>query len=414
MYEVVIIGAGISGLYSAKLLLEKGITDICIIDKSNKIGGLIDTRFKNIKGRQSVKYEAGPAVLYSYQKNMLRLIEEYDISMFKIKLKHNSIIYHCENGYHQKMITKRPYYLFKKVFSFIKSNDKQEMRKYSFYQVCQLVLGNEKTNFLQLCYGFNLDFKEGNAVSTMKNIENEILNSKEMYFFKNGYQDVVDNLYDTIKSQIDVFLDQEIESFTSDENNVRIFIKNHPSIMTKKLICTIPKESLLKLKNTFSFKEQQLLDSVKGGSLCRLFVQFDMTKKKNLWLKDIEVSRVDNPLGFIIPIKKNVGLFQISYTDWFLADYWGKLNNNQWKELVKIFLGEIFCNQDIDDPIWCKKIYYKNAVHVWKPNYDEEILYNKILHMRKNVFIGGESYSKHQGWSEGAIKTSIDIVDKIN
>ena len=105
MYEVVIIGAGISGLYSAKLLLEKGINNLCIIEKSPKIGGLIDTRFKNIKGRQSVKYEAGPAVLYSYHKNMLRLIEEYDISMFKIKLKHNSIIYHCENGYHQKMIT---------------------------------------------------------------------------------------------------------------------------------------------------------------------------------------------------------------------------------------------------------------------------------------------------------------------
>ena len=154
-----------------------------------------------------------------------------------------------------------------------------------FYQVCQLVLGNEKTNFLQLCYGFNLDFKEGNAISTMKNIENEILNSKKMYFFKNGYQDVVDNLYDTIKSKIDLFLDQEIESFTSDENNVRIFIKNYPSIMTKKIICTIPKESLLKLKNTFSFREQQLLDSVKGGSLCRLFVQYDMTKKKNQWLK---------------------------------------------------------------------------------------------------------------------------------
>ena len=80
----------------AKLLLEKGINKICIIDKSTKIGGLIDTRFKKIKGKSSVKYEAGPAVLYSYQKNMLRLIDEYDISMFKIKLKHNSTIYHFQ------------------------------------------------------------------------------------------------------------------------------------------------------------------------------------------------------------------------------------------------------------------------------------------------------------------------------
>ena len=35
------------------------------------------------------------------------------------------------------------------------------------------------------------------------------------------------------------------------------------------------------------------------------------------------------------------------------------------------------------------------------------------MFLRKNVFIVGESFSLNQGWGEGAIQTSIELVKKL-
>ena len=82
MFDVVIVGAGICGLNLAKILNEKTNKKICILEKSNRVGGLIDTRFVNFdykendkKKKVKVKYENGGAVVFGYQKNMKKLIK---------------------------------------------------------------------------------------------------------------------------------------------------------------------------------------------------------------------------------------------------------------------------------------------------------------------------------------------------
>ena len=54
MYNITIIGAGICGLNLARLLKEKGRKKICILEKSNRIGGLIKTKHLEIKDKSSV------------------------------------------------------------------------------------------------------------------------------------------------------------------------------------------------------------------------------------------------------------------------------------------------------------------------------------------------------------------------
>ena len=109
-----------------------------------------------------------------------------------------------------------------------------------------------------------------------------------------------------------------------------------------------------------------------------------------------------------------MGLFQISYSDWYFADYWGNLKNDQAKKVLKKLLSETFQYEKIDDPKKFIRYYWKNACHFWKPNNNEKVLYKKIQHLRKNVFIVGESFSLNQGWAEGAVQTSIEISKLIN
>jgi hypothetical protein len=144
-----------------------------------------------------------------------------------------------------------------------------------------------------------------------------------------------------------------------------------------------------------------------------IFTKYNIEKKDNMWMKKINFSTVANPIRQIIPIKqvlgKNIGLFQISYSDSNHADYWGRLNLENTKKVLKKLLEETFHNKKIDNPEWIKKIYWKNAIHFWKPNVNEKTLYKRIMKLRPNILIGGESFSLNQGWCEGAVQTSIDL-----
>ena len=89
MYDVVIVGAGISGLNTARLI-SKSYKSICILEKSKNIGGLIQTKYLNIPNHdKKVKIESGGAVVYDYQKNMLQLIKLFNIDVLSVPLYKN-------------------------------------------------------------------------------------------------------------------------------------------------------------------------------------------------------------------------------------------------------------------------------------------------------------------------------------
>ncbi|WP_406688061.1 NAD(P)-binding protein, partial [Rossellomorea vietnamensis] len=43
-YEVIIIGGGLSGIMAARTLMENGVKDILIVEKSKSVGGRLATR----------------------------------------------------------------------------------------------------------------------------------------------------------------------------------------------------------------------------------------------------------------------------------------------------------------------------------------------------------------------------------
>lgn len=423
MYNVVIVGGGICGLNLACLLKQKNFKNVCLLEKNNRLGGLIKTNYVNLeinKGeKRKVKYEAGGAVVFEYQKNMKDLIEKYNMQTMILPIDKKG--HHYKNYYDGKErkkvlsteTTDKFLKLLKKVFDYIEKKGEDYCRKMTLEQICLEVVSYDDTRFMEFCYGYASEFRIANAVVAKKNIENEMFNTKEMYIFKEGYSKLLEKMYDEVKDNYEIKTKTEVINFTDDNGIIKLKLKSGNTIETKKVVFCIPKEGLLKLCDSFSEKEQELFNSVNSSSLTRIFTKYNIDKKDNIWMKKLNFSTVANPIRQIIPIKqvlgKNIGLFQISYSDSNHADYWGRLNLDNTKKVLKKLLEETFHNKKIDNPEWIKKIYWKNAIHFWKPNVNEKALYKKIMKLRPNILIGGESFSLNQGWCEGAVQTSIDL-----
>lgn len=423
MYNVVIVGGGICGLNLACLLKEKNIKNVCLLEKSNRLGGLIKTNYVNLeinKGeKRKVKYEAGGAVVFEYQKNMKDLIQKYNMETMILPIDKKG--HHYKNYYDGKErkkvlsteTTEKFLKLLKKVFDYIEKKGEDYCRKMTLEQICLEVVSYDDTRFMEFCYGYASEFRIANAVVAKKNIENEMFNTKEMYIFKEGYSKLLEKMYDEVKDNYEIKTKTEVINFIDDNGIIKLQLKSGNTIEAKKVVFCIPKEGLLKLCDSFSDKEQELFNSVNSSSLTRIFTKYNIEKKDNMWMKKINFSTVANPIRQIIPIKqvlgKNIGLFQISYSDSNHADYWGRLNLENTKKVLKKLLEETFHNKKIDNPEWIKKIYWKNAIHFWKPNVNEKTLYKRIMKLRPNILIGGESFSLNQGWCEGAVQTSIDL-----
>ena len=422
MHDIIIVGGGISGLYLAYLLSTKTSKNVMLLEKSNRLGGLIDSRFETFqkgsrqtrKKTQMTKYEAGGAVVYDHQKHMLRLLKELTIETNKLPFdsEGNYLKELREEGRAQplaKSENKRYIALLKKVFAFMDKKKETYCRQYTLEQICIQVVGFQDTRFLEFCYGYAGEFRVANSVVARKNIENEVFHSKNVVFFKNGYERVIDRLAEAVQDKVTIHLNKEVIHFNEHKDGHYTVNTKDGHYITRQLVFMVPQQVLAKMDRSFHPEEITKLNCVEPISLCRVFHKYNVQKGENKWVEKVKYATVNNALRQVIPANKKKGLLQISYSDWYFADFWGKLNDKQSKKLTQTLVKETYPSAKIKPPTWTKTHFWKGAIHFWKPNCNERSLYNSITHMRKNLFIGGESFSLNQGWCEGAIQTSEKI-----
>ena len=80
MYDYLIVGAGISGLYFANELNKKNIKNFKIIEQKGRIGG----RIKTISINDCINYDSGALRIASSHKNMLNLVKELKLERYLI------------------------------------------------------------------------------------------------------------------------------------------------------------------------------------------------------------------------------------------------------------------------------------------------------------------------------------------
>jgi hypothetical protein len=378
IYNYVIIGAGISGLYTA-FNIKKKYPDktFIILEANNYIGGrTLEEKFNN----QLVKTGAG--IVRSSDKLLIKLLKELKVTYFKSKS-------HVEYTFTNVDIIK--------IINQLKKEFIKNKIHVTFKEFALPILGPKLYKQFLMSSGYT-DYEKDDIehVLYMYKFENNTFQEPNLYI---SWNELIDKLVNYIG----------IKNIKTNSKVIKINNNNVKTINTtynyEKLIVATTIESLRKLIKNHIYKE------IEGQPFIRVYgvVSSKYIPLMKELIKGILV--VDNILQKILAINPDKGLYMFGYADNKNANkIYNDFTNKEYLEnLIKQALN-------IDDIKLTKFVsFYRHiGTHYYKPL---DTTYKSLLdfikhaqHPKENIFVVGEVVSENQGWCEGALLS----VHKIN
>jgi hypothetical protein len=380
-YDIIIIGGGISGLFSAykiqKLCPDKSIM---ILEKESFVGGRMDTyNFCNT----NVNIGAG---IGRKEKDgiLIRLLDELKIHYreYLIDMKYSEQNYIDDNDIIRIInLLKRKY-------------NKTDFTKYTFKKYAKHILGTKAYNMFLIQLGFS-DFEEADAFDVLH------------------YYGLDDNLKGGIGLNIPwstlnkIKLSSEVISLIPQGELFTVNTAKN-TFFARKVIIATTIDTVCRLLPTFKIYNQ-----VHGQSFLRVYGKFSEP------IPNLDVyTIVSGPLKKIIPINIKDGIYMIAYSDNEDANFLNEYSVNNAKNrkffcnLIQKALGlGLFIRLELME---IKAFYWEIGTHYYEPlnkEYKNRLEFiDKAQHPNKNVLVVGEMIAVHQGWSLGALESVNSVV----
>lgn len=403
MYDFIIVGGGISGLYCARQLSDK--YKVLILEKKDYLGGRIYTH-------RDPQYEIGAGRFNDSHKMVNELIDQYELTRIPISsridfVSSNSLKI-CPNV--QKLVSKELKYVIKES----KPIKKEKLQNITFKQLCELYYPSKTVEHLIAAFGYTANFRIINAYDGI-NMMKENYIDKKFYALKEGLSTLCKLIKkDIVEQGGEIKLDTDVIEIYKKSDYFDIKTKEG-NIATRKIIFAIKPHQLQEIKYLEKYKP--LLNSVATLPLLRVYAQYPKMRGK-VWFEKLNKMTTNSFLRKIIPINPDAGIIMISYTDGSdVEEFLNKQKLISDKKLINKIQSEIkrlFPSLDIPEPIFMTGYYWDAGKHFWKKGANSDTISRKILNPEKNLYICGEGLSQHQAWMEGALITSKKVIEIIS
>lgn len=394
MYDYIIIGGGIAGLYINVLLANTKKYKTLLIEKNNYLGGrAIETKFHN----KYIKLGAGIAA--PHNKHLLQVLD-------KLKIEYNTYPATIDLLFDTKF---NMYDAIKKIIKKYRTLKKQNNTDIYYLNVEQ---------FIKKYFGKDF-FEEYNKIAEYK----DYLKSDLEYYIKYypitdhdpspyklvslKWTDLINKLESIIRQN-----NQKIKLNFSVDNiklNGDTYIINN-KYKTKNIIFAITINNLQTILNKTNIIDINYKKYIGTVPFLRIYTYHKNGHKLNI----PRYSITDNQIEKIIVISDEI--LMISYSDYKYADYWYNLYNTDKEKLLdklkQLFIKSTGQTIEIDD---IEFAYWDEGIHYYYPQKDIKL--NKIISNLSNpcdnIYVIGEMLSYKQGWVEGAIESANRIYKQI-
>ena len=235
----------------------------------------------------------------------------------------------------------------------------------------------------------------------------------------NGTQTIIHKLQERChSSSIEIVTDCALQSFTDSTENINVVINDH-TYSCDNLIFTCQRNAY-KYIHGFDTETKRLLDGVMTIDLFKLFVVFDNPPYTKRTLPKANFSADNIPcreIHYSIDDQETHACIML-YGEFPSINYWKAVSKDEecLHERIKHYFDIIFpgnvsniLHHSLID--WSDDMH-QTGVHLWKSGVKSSEYKSQLL-KNGNVYICGEAYSTMQGFIEGSLQTSLDVVDAI-
>lgn len=398
-YDVIIIGGGISGLFSAykiqKICPDKSIL---ILEKKSFLGGRMDTyNFYNT----TINIGAG---IGRKEKDgiLIKLLNELkiDYNEYSIDMKYSDTIHmNYTNTIYSDIDIPKTICLLKRKYN------KKEFARYTFERYAKHILGTIVYKLFVTKLGFS-DFEEADAFDVLHYYGLDD-NGKGGTGLSIRWSLLIKKIADKIGTN-KIRLSSEVISLTP-HNECFLVNTLKTTFLTEKVIIASTIDTVCRLLPTFKIYEQ-----VHGQSFLRVYGKFSKP------IPELNVyTIVPGPLKKIIPINSKECVYMIAYSDNEDANFLNKYSKNNAKN------RDFYCNL-IEEGLGLnskleltaiKAFYWEIGTHYYEPlnkEYKNRLDFiDRAQHPYKNVLVVGEMIAIHQGWTLGALESVDSVVSSI-
>jgi len=406
-YDIIIIGSGISGLYSA-LNIQKFSpnTSFLVLEKHKKqwIGGR--TSNETFHGT-SIVTGAGVG-RKNKDKLLIKLMNDIGLgySEYKSAINYSQLFSHLDII---EIVNKLK----------ILYREHPELHSKTFKQFFIQTLGEQLYKKFIMSVGYT-DYENADVYETLYNYGMD--DDKGGWIGLHiSWKKLVDTLYHKIGSEHFKFSSGVVSVKKIKDSPCLFEIKteNNKVYHSNKVIVATTISGIKTLVPGAADKNS-IYQQIHGQPFLRLYAKFNKGSSEIMKKYVTTYTILPGPLQKIIPIDADKGVYMIAYSDnnnaLLLKDYLKNTTRNRdlYCELIEKSLGIPNGSLHILD---IKDYYWPIGTHYYEPLKREEFqnredfLY-KVQHPEKGMLVVGEAVSIHQGWVQGALESVNAVLDK--
>jgi protoporphyrinogen oxidase len=419
-YDLIIVGAGIAGLYTGLYYIKKHPKHkVIILEKYDYIGGRIVTYSK-----PPYQWEIGAGRIASNHYKVKKLMDTYGLTWVPISSDSSWL-----DGPGAKIESNPFNKLIPVLMSPLASLPSHILATHTLAQLLKVIHGSTIANTFIKQFPYWAEVNTLRADLALQSFSEEMGSKATFGVCVEGLQAIVSHMANEF-----IKLGGIIQLKTTVKNIIKqtVILKDNNRLSGKNIVLALHASALKQIPSLATWKPLKYLameplvriyavfPTGSGSSGVWFHSESNLTKNgmpntsSGVWFSDLGKIVTKNKIRYIIPIDPKKGSIMISYTDGADAKYWiSRYNKGGQKEVQEEVMNEIrklFPTRFIPDPILFKVYPWTEGCTYWLPGKYDPIEMSKAAHcIRSGLYCCGESISLRQAWMEGALESAEEV-----
>ncbi|MDZ4724873.1 MAG: FAD-dependent oxidoreductase [Leptospira sp.] len=413
----IVLGGGLSGLYSAYLLKQSGYK-VTIVERGERLGGRI---FTYVDKNLGIQQDLGGEWIGEGQSDIKTLVKQLGLTLNESPIASK---FQLKSSNENSLIKISPASLetLEKVIELHKSlgeSKKQGLDKINFssYVRYQGITEDEMRSINEIYRTLvGGDLNQISSEALLNDLASQESSLRPKYYINGGAEKIIKGLTDLLGKETEISLNDPVIKVSQIKNSVQVELTSGKMIKASLLICTIPPQNILDIKWTPSLPKDMTYSSLRMQS-GRISKNMAICRKKDSVTPNLLLS--DTPMqALYVASDEAIGenfYALTSITNGDRATLIERSSETQKKALFKLSIQELKLSDDIPDQNFIFHSFQKltgqrGFVSLYPPG--SFGIKETWIEPYERVFFAGEHLAKHSGTMDAAIESAIQAVNR--